>query len=352
MSASALANESGSCAGISPEIAVVGSLNWDIRLTVNGLPYSGETIYSTERRQAPGGKGANQAVAAARLGRRVSMIGAVGNDAAGRRILQRLSEENVGVKSVRAIDGAPTGLAVVLWEQPESTIIFEAGANRIVGTDFVKEVDQEEQTISNADVVLCQCETPVGALESVVHIARGIKILNPAPAVHLDRQVLDEFDVLIPNAFELAALTGEKTPPRSISDVEVLARQLNFPGALIVTMGKDGSVLFPSPYSRPQPGHEFPYTHIPALRVDAVDTTAAGDSFCAGVADALLRRETLIHAAEFATRVAATTTTRHGAMDSLPTVEDTTTVGSSQPKPQSPRSNSRKQRSSHVQGKE
>lgn len=296
----------------SPEVTVVGSLNMDIRLTVDRIPRSGETISATGLKRSPGGKGANQAVAAARLGRRVAMVGAVGDDDAGRAITTRLLAEGLDVASV-AISEQPTGTAVILWEQPESTIVIEAGANGDVDEQFVDSRDAAVRAVADAQVVLCQCETPLGALAAVTRLATGTTILNPAPAVPVPTEIRDRFDVLVPNRFELATLAGANEAPGSLADVVAMVRGLAFPGDVVVTLGADGSVVVP---------RDGLPTPVPAVRVDAIDTTAAGDSFCAALADGLLRGEDLVGAARWAARVAAVTTTRDGAIESLPLADE------------------------------
>lgn len=296
---------------LAPEIVVVGSLNMDIRLTVDRIPHSGETVSATGLKRSPGGKGGNQAVAAARLGRRVAMVGAVGDDDAGQEITARLVTEGLKTTAVAAVHTVPTGTAVILWEQPESTIVIEAGANAHVDEAYVR---SHADLVREAPVVLCQCETPLSALAAVVDLAHGVKILNPAPAVTVPREIRDGFDVLIPNRFELATLADAATVPRTVDDVVALARALEFPGSVVVTLGEDGSVVVPSG------GRDA--VHVPATPVRALDTTAAGDSFCAALADGLLRGDDLVGAARWASRVAAMTTTNHGAIESLPYATD------------------------------
>ncbi|MCR1984573.1 PfkB family carbohydrate kinase, partial [Cellulosimicrobium cellulans] len=187
---------------MTPEVVVVGSLNMDLRLTVDRLPRSGETVSATGLVRSPGGKGANQAVAAARLGRRVAMVGAVGDDDDGRAIRRRLAVEGLVLDGLATAD-RPTGVAVVLWEQPESTIVIEPGANAVVDEAFVTE---RADLVRDAAAVLCQCETPLGALRAVAATAAGTTVLNPAPAVPLPAHVRAAFRVLVPNRFEPATL--------------------------------------------------------------------------------------------------------------------------------------------------
>jgi len=289
------------------DVVVVGSINVDLRLDVEAIPRSGETILARGMQRAAGGKGANQAAAAARLGRRVAMVGAVGHDDAGALALRRLEGESVNTTQV-AREATSTGTAIVLWERPESTIIVHAGANDAVTGDLVH---RRAGVLTGSRAVLCQLETPVEALEAVVATATGLKVLNPAPAKGpLAPELLAAFDLVVPNRFELGNLAGAPSEPRSLAEVESLARSIDVATDWVVTLGADGSLVVPADGG--------PAVHVPAQVVDAVDTTAAGDSFCAALVDALLDGAALPEAARWATRVAAVTTTRHGAMDSLP----------------------------------
>lgn len=293
-------------------ITVVGSLNHDVRLSVHQLPHSGETITSDALHRSPGGKGANQAAASARLGRAVAMIGAVGDDDAGRDITHRLVSEGVGTAGIDVVNDS-TGMAVVLWEQPESTIIIAPGANAWVTGDRVQAHAEE---IRRAGAVLCQLETPLSALEAVANLAAGIALLNPAPSAGVPLDLLRRFDVVVPNRFELSALTGAREAPRSVAEVRAMAESLGHP-AVVITLGADGCLVVQGNQSAAE--KRSAAVHVRSVDVRAVDTTGAGDSFCAGLADALLDGADLADAARWATQVAASTTTRHGALDSLPT---------------------------------
>lgn len=288
------------------EIVVVGSLNWDVRLTVDALPRSGETILASDVLRTPGGKGANQAVAAARLGRRVAMVGAVGDDDFGRAMSRQLVAEGVDVDGVSVVSHLSTGTATILWEQPESTIVIESGANATVTADVVR---SRADLVRQASLVMCQCETPVSALEAVADVATGVTVLNPAPAIDVPSAIRDRFDILVPNRFELAVLAGADQAPTSLDEVEAMVDSLGHPGHVVVTLGAQGCLVLARGMSA---------VHVPAQSVDAVDTTAAGDSFCAALADGLLAGESLTGAAAWAVRVAARTTLRHGAIASLP----------------------------------
>ncbi|KAJ8142392.1 hypothetical protein OY671_004458 [Metschnikowia pulcherrima] len=286
----------------------------DLRSTVDRSPRSGETVSATGLVRSPGGKGANQAVAAARLGRRVAMVGAVGDDDDGRAIRRRLAVEGLVLDGLATAD-RPTGVAVVSWEQPESTIVIEPGANAVVDEAFVTE---RADLVRDAAAVSCQCETPLGASRAVAATAAGTTVLNPAPAVPSPAPVRAAFRVLVPNRFELATLVGASDEPVGTDAVLAMVRALDHPGDVVVTLGADGALVVPAGGA--------PVT-VPAERVDAVDTTAAGDSFCAALADGLLHGGDLVESARWAAHVAASTTTRHGAVDSSPRATDSAPEG-------------------------
>jgi len=284
-------------------IVVVGSLNLDTTARVGRLPRAGETVLGTGHSTDTGGKGANQAVAAARLGRRVSMIGRVGNDDAGRRIRSVLEQEHIDAQ-VAVDDVAPTGMAFITVDDVgENMIVVSPGANAAVS---IADVERAADLIANATVLLLQLEIPTEAVHHAAMLCRGTVILNPAPAAELPTGLLEAVDILVPNRTELAVLTD--TEPGDSADE--ITRQLDLlPVASgIVTLGADGALV--------RSGGET--ITVPAPRVDAVDATAAGDAFCAGFADAIAAGATPVEAARWAVRVGAVTATRRGAQASLP----------------------------------
>lgn len=291
-----------------PEITVVGSLNLDTTVRVPRLPRSGETVLGTGHFDDTGGKGANQAVAAARLGRDVAMLGMVGDDDAGRRLLAALQEEGVDVAGV-VVGPAPTGMAIItVDEEGENSIVVDPSANGAYGAT---DVSVSAGIVEQATVVLMQLEIPLGAVGAALDAARGTVILNPAPAAHLPPEVLERVGILVPNATELALLADSPVPTSPVEAVQA-ARRLEGPGAVVVTLGAQGAVAVAE-------GEDL---HVAAPEVEAVDPTAAGDAFCGGLADALVRGESLGDAVEWAVRCGAVAATRWGAQRSLPTRED------------------------------
>ena len=295
-----------------PEIAVVGSANLDLVVDVETIPVPGETVLGGDLRRIPGGKGANQAVAAARLGRRVAMIGRVGDDGAGTTLREALASAGVDTTNLRTTQGTPSGTALIaVGADGDNAIVVSPGANGRVSSD---DVASAAPVLGAAAVVLLQLEVPLEAVAAAVRHARGTVVLNPAPAptAMLPDELLDGVDVLVPNQTELATLAGH-AGLSAIGDVDpetavALARGLPV-AAAVVTLGAAGAMVV-TPADA---------THVPAPAVEPVDTTAAGDAFCGAFADALVDGADLVRAAEWAVRVGAAATLRQGAQPSLPT---------------------------------
>ena len=291
------------------EIAVVGSLNLDTTVRVPRLPVPGETILGSGHFDDTGGKGANQAVAAARLGRSVAMVGMVGGDDAGRRLLESLDSDGVDTTAVATGRQDASGIAVITVDEGgENTIVVDPGANAMFTPDVLELVADSVRT---AAVVLIQLEIPLDTVAAAADMATGMVVLNPAPAADLDQGVLDVVDVLVPNATELAQLTGSSVPTTPDAAI-AMARRLEGPDAVVVTLGADGAVVVSG-------GDD---EHIPAPHIDPVDPTAAGDAFCGGLADALVRGDSLHAAVHWAVRCGAVAAMRWGAQGSLPTRDE------------------------------
>jgi ribokinase len=281
-------------------IAVVGSINLDLVVGVERHPVPGETVVGGDRQELPGGKGANQAVAAARLGAEVALVGRVGADDAGRRLRDGLAAEGVDVAFVRVDEEAPTGMALIAVDAGgENTIVVSPGANGRVGEDDVRAAGE---AVSGAGIVLVQHEVPEVAVAAAIAAAGGTVVLNPAPA----RPLAGPVDVLVPNRGELEALAGRGGDPVD------LAHGLAGAGAVVVTLGAEGAVVVQ--------GERV--DRIAATQVDAVDTTGAGDAFCGALVQALDEGAELVEAARWAARAAATSVTRSGAQGGLPRREE------------------------------
>ena len=289
-------------------IVVLGSVNADLVLRCERLPRPGETVHGEDFRTVPGGKGANQAVAAARLGGRVEFIGCVGDDAFGTEARATLEREGVGTAHLRSRAGVPTGVATILVERSgQNCIALAAGANARLD---IEQVDAAAAAIACASLLVCQLESPLAAVEHAIGIARrhGVPVLlNPAPARPLAPTLLDQVDILVPNESEAALLVGAS----SALDSTEAAAALRGEGAatVIVTLGGNGVCI----------ADELGTRRWPAPRAQAIDTTGAGDTFIG--AFAVARQEGLgtDEAVRFAQRAAAISVTRAGAMASMPT---------------------------------
>jgi ribokinase len=295
-----------------PAVAVVGSLNMDLVIRVPELPGPGETVSGGDLFRNPGGKGANQAVAAARLGRRVAMVGCVGDDDAGRDLLASLQADGVDRSRVRVVDGVPSGTAfITVGEDGENQIVVSPGANaRLTPED----VAAAQAVLAAAAVTLLQLEVPLEAVAAAASTAGGRVVLNPAPVRALPAELLGQVDVLVPNRVELAQLAGGPVP-ETVSEAARLAGRLAA-RAVVVTLGADGALVV----------EDGQAGHVPAVPVRPVDTTAAGDAFCGGLADALAGGAGLADAARRAVRVAAAACLRRGAQASLPTPAELDTL--------------------------
>lgn len=290
-------------------ITVVGSLNMDLVVRAPRIPRPGETILGGEFRTAPGGKGANQAVAAARLGGQVSMVGRVGSDAFAQSLLDGLTADGVDHTFVMQDPEAATGVALIMVDDAgENTIVVASGANmRLSPAD----VDAAEAAIAAADVLLLQLEVPLAAVVQAARVARAhgaTVILNPAPACSLPNELLSLVDVLIPNESETALLTH--LPVDDWAEIESAAMALRELGVdtVVLTLGKRGALLV-------EKGEK---ELIPAFEVTPVDTTAAGDAFVGGFAVALAEGRSLTDAVRWGNAAGALATTRLGAQPSLP----------------------------------
>ncbi len=293
------------------EVAVVGSINLDLTVEVERLPEPGETLLGHGLRRGGGGKGANQAVAAARLGRQVAFVGRIGDDSDGLELQQLIDREGIDVSALLPTPDTPTGLALIeVDDNGENRIVVVGGANRALTID---DLDRAQAQLAEASVILIQLEIPLDVVEHLAELARdwpGRLIVNPAPAARIE---LSHVDVLVPNRSELALLANA-SPPDSVDEVVDQARLLDpAPQAVVVTLGGDGAVVIEDL------GADSPrVTPVPATKVTVVDTTGAGDAFCAGLADALCLGAELVDAAGWASAVAAAAVTRPGTWSAFP----------------------------------
>lgn len=294
------------------KIVVLGSINMDLVTFCERAPREGETLLGKEFRQIPGGKGANQGVAMGKLGAQVTMLGKVGTEGMGEILLN--SMKNDGVESDKIEKSSKvTGIAnIVVEENGQNRILVVSGANGDVDLDYV---DRNLEVIKNSDILVCQLEIPMETVKYAFKKAKEngkITVLNPAPAAHLDEEIIRNSDYIIPNETELEIITGIKT--ETMEGVIEAAKSLLSKGVkgLIVTLGSKGSLYV----------DEKNQIMTPAYKVKALDTTAAGDSFIGGFVKGIGENMAISEAIELGTKVAAISVTRIGAQTSLPTEEE------------------------------
>lgn len=293
-----------------PKIVVVGSSNTDMVVRLPRLPGRGESIIGGEFVMPAGGKGANQAVAAARLGAAVTFVARLGNDVFGDRSLAGFKAEGIATDFVVRDDGAPSGVALIFVdEHGENMLAVAPGANARLSPD---DVQRAAAAIAAADALVLQLEIQTETAQRSLEIARRhnvLTLLNPAPARVLPAELLALVDVLTPNQHEATLLSGDDG-----QTIEQAAQKLLATGgkAVVVTMGADGAMIVTDGACR----------RVAGFRVTAVDTTAAGDAFTAALACALARGEEMAAAVHFANAVGALTVTKMGAQPSLPTAAD------------------------------
>ena len=293
-------------------ICVIGSLNMDLVVNVDTMPKPGQTIIGSNFKEVPGGKGANQAVAMARLNGNVSMIGKVGEDGFGQTLINSLKNDKVDTTYIQTAKGA-TGVALITVDKnAQNSIVVSPGANFEVKED---DIDNNIEAIKNSDIVVLQLETPLNTIKYALYKAKELNkytILNPAPAVKLDDEIIKNVDLLTPNETELEIISGVSIETEE--DIQKAAQIMIEKGVkeLIVTLGSKGSLYINKEKSM----------FKKAYKVEAVDTTAAGDSYTGALAVALSQDKCIEDAMDFASKVGALSVLKEGAQSSLPTLED------------------------------
>ncbi len=293
------------------DIVVIGSLNADLVVRTPHFPKPGETIRGDDLATIAGGKGANQAVAAARLGAAVAMVGCVGADSFGTTLIENLKQNKVDATNVRRDGSAATGTAIIIVDSSgENSIVLSPGANGKIGSH-----DIEPAALAGAKLLLLQFEIPMDTVVYSAHLARVKKmrvILNPAPARKLPDELLKMADYVVPNETELAILAGKKITDKD--SLEEAARSLVGRGAknVIVTLGEKGALI----------ASRLGRKYVPSFKVKPVDTTGAGDAFIGGMAVALLHRKSLKDAVKYGCACGALATTKFGAQPSLPNAQE------------------------------
>lgn len=292
-----------------PKILVLGSLNLDLVMHVPRVPEAGETLASDSSETFCGGKGANQAVACARMGAAVSMIGRVGDDPAGQMLRDALAEDGIALDGVITTEQTASGVAVILLTPDgQNRILLSAGANARVSAD---DVAAQSGKFDAARMLVCQLEIPLETVEAAAALAAKCSVpvlLNPAPARALPNSLLKRVDYLVPNESEASLLTGMKVHdvPTAIEAAQALrARGVR---CVVITLGALGIVISDEQGSR----------HMPALPATVVDTTAAGDSFIGGFATGVAEGLGVDEAVRLGLSVARLCVGRAGAQASLP----------------------------------
>ncbi len=293
-------------------ICVVGSLNIDTVITTSKIPALGETLLGENRFTAHGGKGANQAVAAARLGADTVLIGCVGADSSGAELIAGLRNYGVDIKHVKTVADAATGAAFVVVGGGDNFIIVDSAANSFLDKAAIENC---KSAIENCDIVMLQLEIPLETVEYTVEIAKraGVMVLvDPAPVAALDDALLSKIDILTPNETEGAIIAGFKI--KTLKDAKRAVAMILKKGVaqVALTLGEKGVV-----YNR-----KDMIVHMPAEIVNAIDTTAAGDTFSGALAVRLAEGAAIDDAVSFAVAAAAITVTRQGAQKSIPDLNE------------------------------
>ncbi|MCL2912467.1 ribokinase [Shewanella corallii] len=304
------------------KLVVLGSVNADHVLQVPSFPRPGETLHGRNYQVIPGGKGANQAVAAARLGADIGFIACVGDDAFGQNIVKAFANDGMNVDAVHCMENAMTGIAMIqVADNGENSICLDAAANALLTVNLV---NQHEAQIAAADYLLMQLETPLCGIEQAARIAKANNtqvILNPAPARELPDSLLALVDVISPNETEAHLLTGiEVTDEASAAQAAAVLHAKGI-ATVLITLGAKGVYLSRANEGAANEGAAEGCI-IAGFRVEATDTTAAGDTFNGALVTALLEQQPLEQALVFAHAAAAISVTRFGAQTSIPGREE------------------------------
>jgi ribokinase len=294
-------------------IVVVGSSNMDLVAKAPRIPVTGETLTGTDFFMVPGGKGANQAVAAAKLGGEVIFVAKLGKDIFASESLENFKSVNIDTQHIEQLEGVPSGTAVIaIDDNGQNIIIVVPGAN---GKLTPADVDKAQSDIASAAVVVAQLEVPIETVEEAAKMANQNNIpfiLDPAPAKPLSDELLERVDIIKPNETEAEILTGIKVTDEASAAKAADALLAKGVGTVIITLGDKGLMLASKEAKAMISNH----------KVKAVDSTAAGDAFTGALAYGLAKGNSIKDAAVYANAVAAVSVTRYGAQPSMPTTEE------------------------------
>ena len=287
------------------KIAVVGSINMDQTVLAERIPLRGETVKGSDLQYIPGGKGANQAVAMARLGAQVSMFGCVGDDENGRILVENLKSNNVNTDHIKTVEGVPTGMALITLGESDNTIVVVAGTNSCVDKDYIDSIKDE---LIGHDMVVLQHEIPLDAVHYAIELCNeaGIPtVLNPAPAAAVPGDIIEKVTYLTPNEHEASLIFGEKK-----SEDELLKE---YPEKLIITKGSRGVAVCLG---------NSEIANIPSLKSNVVDTTGAGDTLNGAFAVRICAGDDIKDALIYANTAAGLSVEKMGAQGGMPTAEE------------------------------
>ncbi|WP_306982650.1 ribokinase [Alkalicoccobacillus murimartini] len=295
-----------------PNVVVIGSINMDMVTKSNRFPKKGETITGQSFHQLPGGKGANQAVAVARLGAKVTMVGAVGDDSTGQAMIKKLNEEQIDTSYVQILKKNTTGMAQITVSEQDNQIIIVPGANHALTREHI---DAAKEVIQSADIVVLQLEIPLDIVEYAAELASAVGgkvILNPAPApsAPLSKKLLQNISYVTPNETELAEMTGQTNVELGMN--ELLLNE-SVP-TVIVTLGSEG-VGF-------KQKEDLLTRYVKGQHVEVLDTTGAGDTFNGALSYCLAQGIELAQSIEFANAAAGLSVTKFGAQSGMPTLTE------------------------------
>ncbi|WP_151194338.1 ribokinase [Cysteiniphilum sp. JM-1] len=295
-------------------IMVIGSANMDLIIQVEHIPSPGETILGGQFLTASGGKGANQAVASARLGSDVCFVSCVGEDSFGETLINNYRKDNINIKHIKR-SSEPSGVAMIYVAQNgENSIAVAPGANALL---IPQDLDKLTAQFAHSDIVLTQLETPIETIMRASELAKSnqcLFVLNPAPVQSLPDNLYPLIDIITPNETEAALLTGIEVTDESSA---LMAAKVLFNrgvGNVIITMGAQGAFFYDGNTAK----------LIPTHKVAAIDTTAAGDTFNGALVSALAQNNTLLEAIAFANKAAALSVTKLGAQSSIPYLDEIT----------------------------